>query len=59
MLITENIETLYLSHFFRKNHKHRAIYLFIWHKERAFIDSPNSDFYWQRVGGLCWSLEDN
>ena len=67
MLITENIETLYYSHFFRKrlvrfakkNHKHRVIYLFIWHKERAFIDSPNSDFYWQRVGGLCWSLEDN
>ena len=58
MLITENIETLYYSHFFRKrlvrfakkNHKHRVIYLFIWHKERAFIGSPNSDFYWQRVG---------
>ena len=37
MLITENIETLYFSHFFRKrlfrfaqkNHKHRVIYLFI------------------------------
>lgn len=37
MLITENIETLYYSHFFRKrlvrfakkNHKHRVIYLFI------------------------------
>ena len=37
MLITENVETLYFSHFIRKrlvrfakkNHKHRVIYLFI------------------------------